>query len=130
MDENYKKSNVRVGRWVVAGVLAFTLFVILPNFIRARTTCCMNACINNLRQIDAAKQQWVLENIVTNSATVPTWSDVKPYLGRGASGSVASIYCPSDQTKQCSNSYTLENVDTKPKCKIRPTLDIITNPAL
>jgi hypothetical protein len=125
MDENSKKSNVRVGRWVVAGLLAFSLFVVLPNFIRARTTYAANACFNNLRQIDSAKEQWALENNVTNSDAVPTWIDVTPYLGRGASGSVATIYCPADQTKQCSNSYTLGNLKTMPKCKVRPTLDII-----
>src|SRR5437667_11160723 len=32
-----------------------------PNFIKARTTSQMNACINNLRQVDGAIQQWALE---------------------------------------------------------------------
>ena len=38
-----------------------------------------NACINNLRQIDAAKNQWALEN---NKATgaIPSEQDVIPYL--------------------------------------------------
>jgi len=36
--------------------------IAIPNFIRARTTSQMNACINNLRQIDGAIQQWALEN--------------------------------------------------------------------
>jgi len=39
-----------------------------------------NACVNNLRQIDAAKQQWALENNKTGNA-VPTVQDLLPYLG-------------------------------------------------
>ncbi len=53
--------------------------VLVPAFIRARTTPCMNACINNLRQLDGAKQQWVLENR-RSKGDVVTWEDITPYL--------------------------------------------------
>jgi hypothetical protein len=47
------------------------------------------ACINNLRQIDGAKQQWALE--YKKSATdTPTWDDLMPYLGRTAQ----ALRCP------------------------------------
>jgi len=36
--------------------------VTIPNLVRARSCPCMNACINNLRQMDGAVQQWALEN--------------------------------------------------------------------
>ena len=39
----------------------------------------LNACINNLRQIDGAKQQWALENRKTAEA-VPGRQDLLPYL--------------------------------------------------
>src|ERR1039458_8348824 len=38
------------------------LAIAIPNFVKARDVSMMNACINNLRQIDAAKQQWALES--------------------------------------------------------------------
>jgi hypothetical protein len=41
-----------------------------------------NACINNLRQIDAAKNQWALENSKT-TADVPSLNDITPYLKDG-----------------------------------------------
>ena len=34
--------------------------IAIPNFVKARATSQANACINNLRQIDAAKQEWAL----------------------------------------------------------------------
>jgi len=39
----------------------------------------LNACINNLRQLDGAKQQWALENRKTVEA-VPGRQDLLPYL--------------------------------------------------
>jgi len=128
MDENKPKSKPLLsplGVVIILGILALVALVVIPNFIRARTTSASNACVNNLRQIDAAKQQWALEHNKTNLTDVITWDDVKPYLGRGATGSLEFIYCPADVTKECTNSYALGNVQTKPKCKIRPALDFI-----
>ena len=39
----------------------------------------LNACINNLRQIDAAKQQWALENDKTADA-IPSAQELLPYF--------------------------------------------------
>jgi hypothetical protein len=49
------------------------------------------ACINNLRQLDGAKQQWALENKAAASAA-PALTDTQPYLGRGTGGT--SPTCP------------------------------------
>ena len=45
----------------------------------------VNACINNLRLIDSAKQQWALENRKQATDT-PTMDDLRPYIGRGPNG--------------------------------------------
>ena len=39
----------------------------------------MNACVNNLRLLDGAQQQWALENR-RNKGDPVTWDDVKPYI--------------------------------------------------
>ncbi|MGA2854238.1 MAG: von Willebrand factor type A domain-containing protein, partial [Verrucomicrobiota bacterium] len=60
----------------VVGVLAV---ISIPNFVKSRSTSQANATINNLRQLDGAKNEWALEN--NKSATdVPTPDDLKPYL--------------------------------------------------
>ena len=46
---------------IVVAIIGLLAAIAIPNFVRARTTSQMNACINNLRQIDGAKQQWALE---------------------------------------------------------------------
>ncbi len=90
----------------VGGMLAA---IAMPNFVKARTTSQQNACINNLRLIDASKQQWALEN-KKQPTDVPTVADVKPYMGRGAEGEMPK--CPQGGT------YTIGAINEKPKCSI------------
>jgi septal ring factor EnvC (AmiA/AmiB activator) len=65
-----------------------------------------NTCINHLRQIDAAKQEWALENTKTADA-VPTALELLPYLKD-------SIFpmCPSG------GAYTINAVGMPPTCSI------------
>ena len=65
-----------------------------------------NACINNLRQIYIAKQQWALENNKTDAA-IPTAQDLLPYFKDGI-----FPVCPSGGT------YTIGAVGNAPTCSI------------
>src|ERR1017187_5708146 len=50
------------------------LAIAIPNFVKARATSQKNACINNLRQIDSAKNEWALES-GKKPGDVPTEQD-------------------------------------------------------
>ncbi len=63
-----------------------------------------NACINNLREIDAAKQQWALEKNKTQDA-IPTAQDLLPYFKDGT-----FPVCPSGGT------YAINAVGELPTC--------------
>jgi hypothetical protein len=65
-----------------------------------------NACINILRQIDAAKQQWALEKNKPASA-IPTAQDLLPYFKDGVFPA-----CPSGGT------YTINAVGYLPSCSV------------
>lgn len=63
--------------------IALSIFIIpllaaiaIPNFVKARTTAQMNACISNLSQLDGAKHSWVLDNKKLEAAgrQPRTWS--------------------------------------------------------
>ncbi|MBE0540320.1 MAG: von Willebrand factor type A domain-containing protein [Verrucomicrobia bacterium] len=73
-------------RWLVpvaaAAILLLLAAITLPNFIRARNTSASNAMMNQLRQIEAAKQQWAVDHNKPANA-VPTTVDLKPYLKGG-----------------------------------------------
>jgi len=66
----------------------------------------LNTCINNLRQIDAAKQQWALENDKTADA-IPPAQDLLPYF----TGGIFPV-CPSG------GGYTINAVGVPPTCSI------------
>jgi len=70
-----------------------------------------DACINNLRQIDGAKQQWALENKKTANA-VPTFDDLTPYFRPGPQGASGVPVCPSGGV------YTLNALNALPTCSI------------
>ncbi len=66
-----------------------------------------NQCVNNLRQIDGAKQQWALEKGKSGDA-VPTAEDLLPYLKDGAFPS-----CPDGGI------YSINTVDELPTCTVQ-----------
>ena len=46
---------------IVVAIIGLLAAIAIPNFVKARATSQMNACINNLRQIDAAANEFALE---------------------------------------------------------------------
>src|SRR5438445_12669066 len=76
---------------IVVAIIVLWAAIAIPNFVRERQTSQTNACINNLRQIDGAKQQWALENGQQGSAT-PAGSALFIYVGRHGDGS--DVSCP------------------------------------
>lgn len=90
---------------VPVAVVGMLSAIAVPNFVKARTTAQKNACINNLRQIDGAKEQWALENN-KKTGTPVTESDIAPFLRGGFP------VCPQG------GHYTIGPVGTTPRCSI------------
>ncbi len=63
-------------------IIPLMLAIAIPNFVKARNVAIENACINNLRQIEAAKSEWALGKNKTGG-DVPTAQDLTPYLTNG-----------------------------------------------
>jgi prepilin-type N-terminal cleavage/methylation domain-containing protein len=99
---------------IVVAIIGLLAAIAIPNFVKARKTAQTNTCINNLRQIDGAKQQWALEK-GKGSADVPVATDLQPYLGRGDAGSLASVFCPLSGQGNL-NGYTVNNIGAPPQC--------------
>ena len=104
---------------IVVAIIGLLAAIAIPNFLRARSTSQQNACINNLRQIDGAQQQWALETGQASTA-VATGANIQSYLGRGSGGSLP--WCPLDTGKTFAASYDLSGgIVNPPLCKISPT---------
>jgi prepilin-type N-terminal cleavage/methylation domain-containing protein len=100
---------------IVVAIIGLLAAIAIPNFVKARTTSQQNACINNLRLVDASKQQWALEQRKQSTDT-PAGTDLQPYLGRGSNGELPS--CPVDPQSAFASSYQPNNVGTSPTCLI------------
>ena len=118
LDRTRKSGFTLVEIMIVVAIIGLLAAIAIPNFARARSTSQQNACINNLRQIDGAKQTWGLEHNVVPSA-VPQDSDITPYLGRGSAGQLPT--CPADSSASFSTSYAVNDMSTAPVCQTTPS---------
>jgi hypothetical protein len=109
-------TNAPEGTYVINSVGLPPRFIANPNGFTLRdstsvatpkdpATMKRDECINNLRLIDSAKQQWALEHNKGGKDT-PTMEDLKPFLGPSA----PALSCPDGGV------YTIGMVGEKPTC--------------
>jgi len=106
---------------IVVAVIGLLAAIAIPNLARARTTSQTNACINNLKTIDNAINDWAIEKGKTTGAILSS-TDIQPYLGHGSAGTLPC--CPVDPAQTCNSSYTRPAgefiVGLVPVCFIQP----------
>jgi len=81
---------------IVVAIIGLLAAIAIPNFIKARATSQQNACINNLRQIDAAINEWALETGQQNGNTIGGVVTVSAYIKLNSNSSVPG--CPAGGT--------------------------------
>jgi hypothetical protein len=82
--------------------------------VKARATSQANACINNLRQIDAAANQFALEAKKKTSDTISFPNDLTPYIKLNSASSIPG--CPASGT------YADGSVGAIPTCTLSTTV--------
>jgi prepilin-type N-terminal cleavage/methylation domain-containing protein len=93
---------------IVVAIIGLLAAIAIPNFVRARATSQANACINNLRQIDAAINEWALEQgKKTGDGPAGLATDLTPYIKLNANGAIPG--CPAQGT------YTTDVVGATPQ---------------
>ena len=95
---------------IVVAIIGLLAAIAIPNFVKARATSQMNACINNLRQIDGAAQQWALEKAKTTGDTISYPADLTPYIKLNSASSIPP--CPAGGT------YADATVGAIPTCTL------------
>ena len=99
---------------IVVAIIGLLAAIAVPNFAQARQNARRGACVNNLRLIDAAKEQWALETNAAPDASVAD-TDIEPYL----KGNAMPV-CPGSGT------YAVGDMDVLPTCSLSGSPDLHT----
>lgn len=67
---------------VVVAVIGLLASIATPHFIRTTQVTMQNTCINNLRLIAAAKDEWAMDNNTTSGADI-VHMQLTPYFKHG-----------------------------------------------
>lgn len=89
---------------VIVAIIGFVVAIAMPNLFKARDKAQRDTCIENLRQLDSALQQWGVQNNKGNTDVV-TLSDLIPFLDKAKTPT-----CPAGGT------YGVTNVGSNPTC--------------
>jgi prepilin-type N-terminal cleavage/methylation domain-containing protein len=104
---------------IVVAIIGLLAAIAIPNFVKARATSQANACINNMRQIDGAAQQFALEKGKKSGDTITWPDDVTPYIKLNSTSSIPA--CPAG------GSYAVGTVGSIPPVTCSLT-DTVTPP--
>jgi len=91
-------------------ILGFIVAIAIPNRVNRHRTSPANACINNLRQLDAAACQFALETGKTHGDHVNFPTDLTPYIKLNSAGSIPP--CPQGGV------YHIDKVGEMPTCTL------------
>jgi prepilin-type N-terminal cleavage/methylation domain-containing protein len=95
---------------IAIAIIGLLMAIAVPNYVRARATAQANSCINNLRQIDAAANQFALEQHKRNGQSIGYPGDLTPYIKLNANNNIP--VCPAG------GNYTCNTVGNAPTCDL------------
>ena len=72
MTKRNRKGFTLVEMMIVVLIIGILIAIALPNFLRARENARTRACVANMKQIQAAIEQWAMETKASGNTSVPT----------------------------------------------------------
>jgi prepilin-type N-terminal cleavage/methylation domain-containing protein len=96
---------------IVVLIIGILMAIAVPNFIKARETSRRSTCVSNLKQMDAAKEQYAMDARLSGGGAV-AWNNLVPDYMK------AQPVCPGGGT------YTLNTIGTNPACSLSGAPDL------
>ncbi len=81
---------------IVVAIIGLLAAIAIPNFVHSRARSQATACINNMRQIDSAIQQFSMENGKKSGDTINYPNDITPFIKLNANNMIP--VCPASGT--------------------------------
>ena len=108
-----KKGFTLVEIMIVVLIIGLLAALAIPNFIRARALSRQKTCMNNIRQIESAKDQWAMEmGISETDTTVPGIAQLGPYM----KATTVMPECPLTSAPGVHYQYSVGDVQTRTTC--------------
>ena len=102
--KSLRKGFTLVEIMIVVLIIGILLAVAIPNFVKARNSGRSKSCISNLRQIDAGKEQYMLDNKTTTAPSAMT--------------SIVPTYVKNTPTCPSGGTYSINDATTSPSCTV------------
>jgi prepilin-type N-terminal cleavage/methylation domain-containing protein len=115
MRKNLRESGLTlVEIMIVVAIIGLLAAIAIPSFNHARTVSQANACISNLRQIDAAANQFSQDHSAPAGTVLNYPKDLTPYIKLNVNSSIPG--CPAGGT------YSIAGVSATPTCSLGRTV--------
>ena len=109
-----RKGFTLVEIMIVVAIIGLLAAIAVPSFLKARDSARRTSCINNLRQIDGAKDQYALEYGGDETSQLTT-TNVAIYIK-----DMNKCFCPLlvGTNRTFDNSYAINVLTAPPTCKV------------
>ena len=114
--KSMKQGFTLVEIMIVVAIIGLLAAIAIPSFMKARTQSQQNACINNLRMLEAGKEQWALAN-KKSTGEAADLTGVLAYVKNPTS----ATNCPGGGT------ITLNAIGTNATCSLAAEGHVLTN---